>query len=258
MNPRQLQRMVVRMLFDPTLVDRIYAGKAIDGLDDEARAQLTHADRRAWGTDQYRRSRALTGLIEEFPASSAQAGVGTLETFFSSSVFHRCIEDGGSMTEAFARWIAQRAGPVARIEQAMAQVRRPEPQYGKGLVLSPRVAMITVSSGTLNQFQAIRAQLGDHPLDRLVKREVQPVERPPLRGKEHLLVEANEAGEVKVNSANAGLAKLLDAASAPSPRERLIAVARDLGVSQAQAQQVVRELVNDGLLVNAEPPNADE
>jgi len=249
--------MIVRMLFDPTLVDRIYAGKAIDGLDEEARAMLTRTDRRAWQTDRYRRSRALTGLIEEFPASSAQAGVGTLETFFSSSVFHRCIEDWGSMTEAFARWIAQRAGPVARIEQAMAQVRRPEPKQGTGLVLSPRVAMITVSSGTLNQYQAIRAQLGDQPLERLVKREVQPVPRPPLRGKEHLLVEANDAGEVSVSSANAGLAKLLDAASVPTPRERLIAVARDLGVSPAQAQQVVRELENDGLLVQAEPPNSE-
>lgn len=258
MKAKSYQRMIVRMLFDPTLVDRMYAGKPIDGLDESGRESLTNPDRRAWGTDPYRRSRALTGLIEEFPASSAQAEVPNLDAFFSSSVFHRCIEARGSMTEAFARWIAQKAGPLARIEQAMSEVRRPITPTGVGLVISPKVIMITVARGTLNQYQALRAQLGDRPVERIINHETHPVPRVNRRGKEYLLIEAKPAGNVTVSAASGGLGKLLDAAAKPCPRDRLIAVARDLGASHMQAQQVVRELEKDLLLVEAIPPKTDE
>jgi hypothetical protein len=251
MSPTALQRMVVRMMFDPILVARLYDGKAVDGVDEEDCALLTKPDRRAWGTDPYRRSRALTGLIAEFPASCAQAGLDALDAFFSSSVFHVCISERGSLTEAFARWVAQRAGPVARIEQAMAQVRRPIPLAGEGVVLSPKVAVITVSGGTLDQYRAIQDQLGSDPVGRIANRETQPVPRPTRHGKEHLLIQASPAGKVTVSTASPGLTKLLEAAMLPCPRGRLLAIARDLGASTRQAEAVVSELESDGLLTEA-------
>jgi len=258
MTTQRLQRMVVRMLFDPILVDRIYGDQEVKGLEEASRTLLKQADRRAWGIDPYRRSRALTALIDEFPASSAQAGVSTLDAFFSSAVFHDCISDRTSMAAAFAQWLAQRAGPVARIEGAMAQVRRPRPKTGSGLVLSPTVAIFTVPSGTLEQYQTLRARLGDNPVAALAEGTIEPVTRVSRRGKEHLLVETAANGEVTVSSASGGLTKLLEAATNPCTRARLLAIARDLGATSTQAGQVVDGLKTDGLLVDATPPEDDE
>ena len=47
MNPQALQRVVVRMLYDPTLVEAVYAGSPVAGLDAPGRAHLCRVDRRA-------------------------------------------------------------------------------------------------------------------------------------------------------------------------------------------------------------------
>src|SRR5688572_15009131 len=70
-----LQRVVVRLLFDPEFVERVYADpdRALQGLDLSAdeRRLVVAPDRRAYGTDATRRNRALTELVREFPAASA-------------------------------------------------------------------------------------------------------------------------------------------------------------------------------------------
>ena len=64
-----LQHVIVRMLYDPPFVDRVYddpkAATHDCDLTDDERTWLVAADRRAWGIDPLRRTRSLAGLIEE-------------------------------------------------------------------------------------------------------------------------------------------------------------------------------------------------
>ena len=134
-----LQRVVVRMLFDATFRDRVYAnpGAALSDVDltpQECRWLVT-PDARAYSTDQYRQSRTLTGLLEEYPVAGALAmrcahGAQRLHAFFAS-VFHQCIQQRGSMAEAFGSYMASptfadhpELAPLAQVEQGIASVRR--------------------------------------------------------------------------------------------------------------------------------------
>ena len=82
-----LQRVIVRMLYDPQLVSRVMedASQALaeEDLTAEERTWIGTADARAWRIDPYRRSRSLNALIEEFPVGSglvlrASGGVSSL------------------------------------------------------------------------------------------------------------------------------------------------------------------------------------
>ena len=75
MSALAMQRVVVRMLFDADFARRVYEDPskslATEDLSDEERAFLVAPDRRAYGTDEHRASRALSALFEEFPVTSA-------------------------------------------------------------------------------------------------------------------------------------------------------------------------------------------
>ncbi|MFN7147137.1 MAG: hypothetical protein ACK4YP_25435, partial [Myxococcota bacterium] len=162
MTPQAIQRFVVRMLWDPTLVERVYGGGAVDGLDAAGRSLLTAVDRRAWDTDPYRRARTLQALIEEYPCSVAEIGVAGLESFFASPAFHAVIADRGSLAGAFGDWLAPKTGPVVRIERAFVELRRggpgASPRAGE-LARAPGVRPIEAPEGTLARWEATSAAL---------------------------------------------------------------------------------------------------
>jgi hypothetical protein len=138
-----LQRVVVRMLFDPTFCDRVYADPLAVLHDIELTAEecqwLVTPDRRAYGVDVHRRSRALTGLLEEYPVAGALAlrwaqGLQHLYDFFAAAVFHQCIQQRGSLADAFGIYLsadtfAARAeiAHLAAVERGIARVRRAPP-----------------------------------------------------------------------------------------------------------------------------------
>jgi hypothetical protein len=137
-----LQRVVVRLLFDPEFVERVYADPdlALQGLDLSAdeRRLVVAPDRRAYGTDATRRSRALTELVRGFPTASAVAvqgdGIAFLEGFFASPIFHAVIQERGSLAAGYGAFLEQaamsgalrdpRAAALARLEGAVARIRR--------------------------------------------------------------------------------------------------------------------------------------
>jgi hypothetical protein len=250
MSPQALQRMVVRMLFDPALVEQVYSDAPVDGLSAEGRAMLTQPDRRAWATDPYRRPRALTALLEEFPASAAQAGVGKLDAFFSSTEFHQVCDARGSMALSFGTWLESLAGPVARLERALAQVRRPAEHPGTGIGLPSTVALIELPAGVIDQYQALRAQLGAHPVPHLVQGHARPIALPPSAETQSLVVQASEDGQVSLTPANPSLAALLQAAQVACSRETLEAEAVALGASAQEAGEIIDDLLSEGLLVD--------
>ena len=143
MSHRTLERVFVRMLFDPAFVEAVYAdaGEALAGLDlepDEV-ANVVGTDRRAWGHDPLRRLRTLRTLVDEFKASStmilaATRSIGSLDAFFSSRQFHDAVQYRGSLAGAFGDFLEgiriERAGDVPllgdvlRLESMLARCRR--------------------------------------------------------------------------------------------------------------------------------------
>ena len=142
MNPQALQRVVVRMLYDPKLVEAVYSNAPVPGLDDEGRNHLMCIDRRAWATDPYRRSRTLQALIEELPVSAALAGIHRLDAFFSSTAFHHAVQQRQALVLAFADWLEPKVGAVAGLERAIARARQRSPRTGAGLCMAVGVSAI--------------------------------------------------------------------------------------------------------------------
>jgi hypothetical protein len=143
MSHRTLERVYVRMLFDPAFVDAVYADarRALEGLDLEPheRAQLVAVDRRAWGHDPLRRYRTLRTLAEEFKASTtlvlaATRSLGSLDAFFSSVEFHGAVQERGSLALAFAAFLERlvverpidtpQLPDALRLERMLARCRR--------------------------------------------------------------------------------------------------------------------------------------
>jgi hypothetical protein len=143
MSYHQLQRVVVRMLYDPAFVAQVFANPATalrdEDLTDQERRWLVAADQRAYAVDPLRRASTLTALIEEFPVSVQHLVQQTgqpelLEAFFSSTHFHTCIQQRGSLAMAFSEYVLSAAlqyhspgfalSPLVQVEMAMARLRR--------------------------------------------------------------------------------------------------------------------------------------
>lgn len=143
MSYHALQRVVVRMLFDPAFVDQCYndpANALIDlDLTEMERVQLLATDRRAWGYDPLRRQRTLRTLVEEFKVSTTLALAETrklafLDSFFSSKHFHNAVQTRASMGLAFAKFLSEacqsgqlktaQLPDIVRVESALARCRR--------------------------------------------------------------------------------------------------------------------------------------
>ena len=99
LNPAQLQRVAVRMRFDPALVASVYerGEDLLPGrrLDPRALELLTGPARALWSSDRYLRSRKVTSWIRHFPTacawSLALSPQRTLEGFFSDADFHEAV-----------------------------------------------------------------------------------------------------------------------------------------------------------------------
>lgn len=247
-SPVLAQRWAVRMTFDPALRARVYAGARVAGLTPELRALLVRPDPRAWATDPERRARALSGLCEELPVAAALAGLARADAFFGADAFHAAVMDRAPLAPAFGRWIEAWAGPEARIDTAVAEVRRAAPAPpGPRWVRAPRVRLLRLPERTLARWSAVRAALGPDPLPGLLR--PLPADLPRRgRGSEHVLVDGTGA-EVRVEPAPEGLAGLLTRAARPTDRPTLVAWARGLGADAEEAEAVVDGLAADGLLV---------
>lgn len=252
-----LQRVVVRMLHDPSFADAVFAGAAVPGLDAAALAALRATDRRAYGADPLRRSRALTPLVEEAPATAALASrggadLGVLDAFFSSPAYHACVMERGVLVLAFCAQLGPRAGAVATVEAALATARRRRAPAGAGLVRAGGVEARIVPAGTVARFAALRARLGADPVGALVGGRVSLAGLPaPGRGgaTEGLLVEGGA-----VSTASPALVGLLAALDAPTPVAAVLDRLAAAGLGPADAADLVDAWVADGLLERRPEP----
>jgi hypothetical protein len=268
-----LQRVMVRMLFDPAFADRVYSDPvaALGGIEvtERHRAFLVAPDRRAWATDPHRRHRALSAIAAELPASCAVAarGAGTghaLESFFAARAFHACIQEGGSLVGAFAGWLGREAHrfgarglrDLAVLEGAVVALRR---RAALSVELSPgfaassvTVESVEVGAGTLLHYDACMALLRRHPgavAEAVFDLQLALPEPGIGREPEHLVAELHlGAGEVSISVCGPELHTLLCAAREPVAMSELLGVVRSLGADEGEERAVLDDLASDGLL----------
>jgi hypothetical protein len=225
-----LQRVVVRLLHDPTLVARVYGGEDLPELDAREHGWIRAVDRRAWSVDPYRRGRLLHALVGEYPVAVAARGLAGLDLFFADPTFHRCVQERGHLALAFGTWLGNSG--FARLEHAIAQARR-----GSSGRLAPGVVPIATPAGTLAAWTSARATLGEDPAAAVVAGFCV---LEPSGGLEHLLVHGERVGTV-----SADLHAVLVAAAAGNDP---VAAARRRGASRREAAALVAELTADGIL----------
>ncbi len=277
-----VQRVVVRMMFDATFRQRVYEDPALAlrdvSLTDTERQWLVTPDPRAYGADEHRTSRALTGLLEEYLVAGALAirmpsGIDCLYRFFQASVFHQCIQDRGSMADAFGRYLLSlegRApsdiGPIAALEQGIARVRRAitsHPQSAVNLTpqswlqLAPRVSLLSVPTTTLSRYSDLLAHLSQYaatPLEAALDSSYVLPESEPVQDTVTASVmidgTAGESGP-SLEAVSEELGALLEHAQTGITCEKLCTVARILGATPDEALEIIQGLVDDQLLTLA-------
>jgi hypothetical protein len=255
MKPRAIQQAIVRMLFDPAYVAAVQGPGKVEGLSERERALLRQVDPRAFATDRHRRARAIQALVDEYPISAAALGLGALESFFESPVFHACIARRGAMALAFGTWLSDQAGGPGRIEAAGADLRRRsallDDLAAPLLRCASHVAPLVVPAGSLAWYHETRAALGEQPLLALAGRPARPgvPRRVAGRGDEFLLLERNPDGTLSLGTASEALVRLLRHAERPRSPRALAAEAVARGAAPGDTADLFAGLLADGLLV---------
>jgi len=246
----RLQQAMARMLFDPDYVAAVRGGP-VEGLTEAERALLVRPDPRAWGTDRFRRARAVHALVDEYPVTTALIGVSAVDAFFSAPAFATTLARRGSLALDFGDWVRPRAGAIARLEQALARARRAEPRAGAGLATRPGVEALTMPGGIFAFYLEQRRSLGPDPAATLA-RQARPRTRAPepAGDPDSLLLERSDDGQVQIGGASPALVALLAFATTGRPRREVLAEARRLGCDEGDDDALVTDLLAEGLLAS--------
>lgn len=277
-----LQRVVVRMMHDPAFCKRVYADpeRALRDLPLTPQEQqwLVTPPPHAYSADPYRSSRALTGLLEEFPVASALAvrlprGIPRLQHFFATQGFHQCVQERGSMAAAFGTYLTSEAfrsrkkspeiAHLAGVETALAHVRRcaflsaapAEPVTAETpLRLAPWVVLLTVHADTLRRYHVVLETLQQHG-GSLVEAVLDTRYHLPLstafqgKAKAFLLIGGLPSHDgPSIEGMTDDLGELLTAAKRPMLLRDLYALAEAGGGEPEEAEEAITGLVDDRIL----------
>ncbi|MEZ4266716.1 MAG: hypothetical protein R3F39_10085 [Myxococcota bacterium] len=268
MSHQALQRVLVRLLYDPAFAAAAFADPdaalAEVALTPAERGWLRDADPRPFRLDPMRRTRTLKALLDEYPASLAlvlHAGSQDLDAFFSSPAFHDAIQTRQALAPIFGRWLAALSAPhrrtaaVARLEAALSALRRPKTPGATSvpdhLALPERFALARLPEGTSALYAHVRAHLvalGPNPIEALYQTppDLGRLPLPSPSATESLLLERLADGSFDISELPDALADLL--AAAPASREALQAIARAHGAEPPEDAEVLDDLLSDGLL----------
>jgi hypothetical protein len=239
-----LRRAAICLLYDPALAAAVATDpeRALAALEltVEERHLLAAVPPAAWSADPDRGTRLIAALADEFPASLALAP-DRAGGFVSSAAFRRVVRERGSMAAAFGEHLAAdpRAGDVARLEGAVAAVRRAPRRAGASppghLRLAPHARVLAVRGGTTGRLEALRrgtpaSAAGDAPETILVVRD-------------------GRSGEVTMEELSDALAAVLTRALDGAPIPLLTATLAGFGASPDEAAATLATLRADGVLV---------
>lgn len=283
MSHHALERVYVRMLFDPAFVDRVYADPraALLGIEltDAERDNLVAVDRRAWGHDPLRRYRTLRTLSDEFKATTtlvlaATRSLGSLDAFFSSDEFHQTVQGRGLLALAFgdyvARLVAERAldspqiPEVLRLEAMLARCRRElesakragargtadDPDARIGLAPGHAVDRFNANVvAAVNVAERYLFEVGLMPAVALCEDAPRLDRLPEVSSEPAYLLALPGAAGVSLMPVDADYYALLNEFSR-GPLRRSAAVSRtvDRGVSREDVETMLESLVDEGVL----------
>lgn len=279
-----LQRVVVRMLFDPAFVARVHADPdaALAGLElpRERVAELLAHDRRLWNADRLRRTRALRVLMEEFKASTAYALLETgrlafLDAFFSSERFHASIQARGYTALAFIDYLrdavdsgqlrSAHVRAVLGLESAMARARRDRREAarrgasaaraGADVVAPvPGVRSVEVPGGTIAAVQAMEKHLFESalvPALSFCADAPRPAPLPEIDASkpEAYLLQAAPGGKVELHGIPLSYHRFLDACAPRATRAEVAARLARHGIRPADVRAMEESLRESGVLL---------
>ena len=261
-----LQRVIVRMLHDPELRAAVYTDpdRALADLPltPGERRSLLAPDARAWGIDEHRADRVLAALLEEHPVSALvllEEGIALarFHRFFQSRFFHDAIMARRSLAPAFTDYLGTLAGSarahaMIALEAAIATLRRrslaaPAPSPGR-LVAASHLQPVSLAAGTLAAWERARKHLGGTSAAAILVRPKRPkVAAVDPRTTEWVLLE-RQGDDTVAGYIGDALGQLLQLAERPVSRDLLIDLALKEGASQAEAAEIIDDLVSEGLL----------
>jgi hypothetical protein len=266
------QRVIVRMLFDPAFATAVYedADRALkdENLSPEEKSWLTRPDPRAYRVDPFRQSRSLHALLEEFPCSGAlisnEAGISALNDYFSSPLFHQCIQQRGSLADAFGNYLQTqpfhdpRIKPMARLEQSIVQLRRQSlsplsPLAPNHLMLAPNKTVVALPKSTVELRSVVWTRLMEedpNPVTAMINGTPHLEALPSLdeTEQEFLLLEISADENIHIEALSDALFELLHTTAQAVTMESLLHKIGEIGMSATEAQQVIEEVIEDGLL----------
>jgi hypothetical protein len=273
---RAMQVVTLRMLHDDAFRAAVYRDPvgtlAEAGLPAGAAAWFAAPDPRAWEVDPLRNARALTAILEEFPATGlALAAEGwrlpRLHRFFSARAFHEGLAAWRTLVDCFGAWIADgdaRSGVrgLAALERAVAMSRRARPTdsgTASGLRAADGVVTVRVPEGTLTRYVAARRWLaraaggGAAAVARALQQGA-PRGLPALGAAagadvEGLAVVRRADGEPSVVEVGEGVVGLLAWLGAGRGQDAAVAWLGREGLEAGEATSLLDELVADGVLV---------
>lgn len=284
----RMQRVLVRMLFDPAFVKAVYeqTEASLGGLElpSELIEQLLGHDRRLWNADRLRRRRALKTLMEEFKVSTAlilsqTQSLASLDAFFSSEGFHESVQRRQYMALAFADCLQAMldAGQVSslglehclRLEASMAFCRRhfrdaqrghdadlfaaSEMKAGVYYAVAPGVRAVTLAEGLFEVTKAVEEYLFEASLVPALAlcHDAPGLEAlPEVDGQalSYWLLEAQSPNQVDPSQLERRYHRLIEACHKPSSAKDLRRALRPLGIERDQAMEMVAALRRAGVL----------
>ena len=266
MNAKDLQKIVVRMLFDQTFCDSIYKDPTavLGELPIAAKTYewLRRADRRRWHVDTLRCARTLSVLLEEYPASAVlyarHRSLTSMLSFFSSKFFHDAIMDEVPLPLAFGSWLETSVfvdSSMVKLELAIARRRRLIPHAGNQspYCLSPTTELLSLEEGTLLRYQKIKATLPSDPQD-MVKHLMalstrQDISKRPRSTKteEFVIVDLSPNGGIGDSSEE--LYRWLSHFGDGLTHGEMVAMSLTLGLQHNDSLSLLQEMAADGLLI---------
>lgn len=286
MGHQQLQRVLVRMLYDDTFADAVRAAPdsalAGAGLTELEREQLVAVEPRALRTDPLRRRRTLRMLVDEYKISTTLAlsetrSLAFAEGFFASPQFHEALMARAPLYAAYGAFLTeatrdgrlrqpQLAGVVA-LEAAMARCRRdvqrgPERRPPNGsptggdartLRLAPGVSAERLAGHVIETIQVVEQYLfevGLMPMVALCDDGPRVGALPATSDAEEQVLLTTEGTHVSLTYVEPSVHALLRACAQPIAEAALVVRFGARGVPGTAVRDALQTLVDEGLLLS--------
>ena len=260
------QRMLIRLLFDPDLVERIHHTPenvmGWESLSDEEKKDILSQDKRLFRADPHLRARHLQAYLREFPLSvffQSEGQVWKLQQFFSSEEYHLAIHEWSSVLAAFKRYLTREASeelrPLIEFENELCRCRQ---QHG---LSSEDTGSWCLRRGNLvfkgpeGFCEAYNRVLIQHGLtgSSIIEKMAVPhahVWKPHDGSPCWILLERQEDGSIQMGEVPHEMGELLNKASTPIAERLFVESALQLGADDAnEALEILLSFEGEGLIV---------